>query len=87
MKRSIFLIILAFQMTKCYSQLQNEKEIWLARKYVESVVDGDCDGEKLLMPVEGFMILQDSVYMLTYRGELSLLESNICIKCAEKYSY
>ena len=71
-------------MTTCYSQTHTKYDAWLSREYVNTVVNSECDDvAKYLLPVEGFMTSGDSIYMLTYRGELSLLSGANLIEIKE----
>ena len=56
---------------------QKFNKCWLPEEYVNKVLNRDTLGcSKLLIPIEGFEEIEGKMYLLTYLGELSPLQTN-----------
>lgn len=54
---------------------QQTKHIaWLPEKYISAISTNDSLPEKFLSPIEGFELINDTLFILTFKGELTPLK-------------
>jgi hypothetical protein len=70
------LLSLLILTASCKEQVEIKKA-WLPEEYVKAFVQNDTTAKsQLVFPIEAFVTYNDSIQILTYRGEISPISSN-----------
>jgi hypothetical protein len=86
MKNILVIILVVLTDLNCSSKNQNTSNIWLPEKYVNAVIAKDTNTSKYLIPVEGIESIDESFYILMYKGELNSVKTiKVNIEGKEKY--
>ncbi|MCF8370226.1 MAG: hypothetical protein K9H64_01305 [Bacteroidales bacterium] len=69
--KSFLIYVMTISSLTCFAQSYEVNDAWLPEKYVHAMISTDSSNCKFLIPIEGFENPFTNCKILTFRGELS----------------